>query len=302
VHPQPVSIVGRVALAAAVLGLAAAVYFVWAPERGSVRRGRTTGAPAVLRGLTGSRGEDWYRENVARWQALEFVPLSDLEELARTIRNVVQGRHPGPEVDPEVLARDLTAFFYALGAPDPDEYLARLRPYRRLKTAAELAETTQLYGPYRALSGRELSADVSPPAVLGLFWNAKGAAGRAAKVSTRGFIQVAYSRPIPDAVAPGSVLASIVCPLYSMYEQAEPRSWLGPFSVGFPRLTVPLADFDATLTRHGRLMMCDALFAIRTDNDQTFPLDVTFFYSPEQNHWYYVLAGAGFPYELFWPL
>jgi hypothetical protein len=219
------------------------------------------------------------------------------------VRNVVKNRYPGVEVDEDLLSRDLTAFLYALGAPNPDEYVKRLTPYRRLLTRQELADAADLHGQYRYLTGKDLSAAVDPQDALRVFWDAKGGAARPQEVATKAFAQVQWSKAAPADRPPGSVLAALICPSFSMYDQPELRSsWIATFSVTFPRLTQPTGSLEQALGRHGRVLLCQLCFAVRTTDRKTFVVSATFFFSPEQQRWYYELAGHAFPYTVWWPL
>lgn len=284
--------------------VAAAVAAVWLLGGPEMNRAAGTpgGAPTAF---VKPEDEAWYLQHLPQWKGMPFVSLDDGDALRTAVAAAVQDRYPGPDLDEEALARDLTAFLHMLAAPDAAEYVRRCEADdRRLRTATELYEDSRFHAAYRGVAGQSLAPEADPVALFERFWRAaENGAGHPRSVATMMAVQAAWSKPVPADRPPGSVLASLMCPQYSMYERPELASSIGPFSAGFARLTMPLASFEAAAGAQPRVLMCDVRFVVRTSEDRIFPVAITFFLDPVGARWHAVLAGAGYPYdEALWPL
>lgn len=284
--------------AVAVLAAAAGTYLASIAWRGS----RHVAHESLARLFQGE-GSDWYDAHRRDWESREFTPLGDRAGLAVAMRAWVDGRASGPEIDPAILARDLTHFFYALAAPNPDEYLARIGNYRTLRRGTELFSDDNIHGSLNVLTGSRMSQSMSNRDVLAALWDSDRSVGRPVEVSATALVEVALAKPMPRQISdPRTVLSAVTAPDYSIYRSPEAQRYIGPFSVGFPRVTAPSTTYEAAYRSTGHMLMCNMMTVVRTSRGYAFPLNVYFYFVSAEQRWHFELAGCGSVFPAAWPL
>lgn len=299
----------RVVLTAGVLVAAFGIYFFWpSSEPSTTEPTRLAPAaaerpPLVSPRMAGGAAEQFYDENLPHWDSFEYVSLTNPELVASAVQVMVRGRYDKNPIDEALLARDLTKFLVALAANSPDEYLAKMAPNHRLRTAHELFNDEAMHHRYRELAGRKMTATDDPQSTLSLVWNGgtEGAA-RPLFVSTRALVEVATSNPRPAHMEAGWSLPVATFPKFIMSDDPECLRWCGPAAMGFFRLTAPTVSFEEVISQIGRAKTCLAYFAVRTADGQTIPMSVYFYFVPEQELWCIAFGTLYYPYRVTWPL
>jgi hypothetical protein len=243
----------------------------------------------------------WYSQNLPLWESFEFGPLNDLPTVSETVTRWVESRHPGPAFDEAALVRDLSTFFFAFGASNPDEYLARLGGARSL--IADPYSDANLHQLYRLLTGQPMYRELDSRKLLDLFWNKSAEPiGRPARLSKMAQLQVAYSKPLPAGEQPpGTRLSGLTYAHFSMFREKELEKWYGPASQGFPRVTEAMSLFDDVLTRDKRVLECQVFLPMQTTQDRTLIIGLLMFFDPKERTWHLEMFGSYHPDYVFWP-
>jgi hypothetical protein len=280
----------RVVTLVVVVAVAAGLYFLWPPG--------SPGSPTAS--VAGSKAQNWYLENRPIWEAFDYVALDGAATVTECVRELVEKRYSGPEIDEEVFIRDVSAFLYALSAPGPDEYLERVAPYRRLRS--DVYSDPFLHTWYRVVTGRPMPSDIEPRAALGRFWKSlPNAPGRPVAMSRTAVVQVAKTRPVPLRRDPDARLHGLTLPHYSCWEAEENEHWIGSFSEGFPRLTRPTVTFEEVMQRQGAALVATFHCAVRTSDGRIFTIGISLYFCPEENRWQVEGAANYYPDHVCWP-
>jgi hypothetical protein len=241
----------------------------------------------------------WYEANQAHWRSGAFVGLDDQSALRTLCTKSVAARFEGPDIDARGLEADLCEFLHALGGPSLDDYIRRVTRFRRLKT--EVASDEALYKWYRDVTGDAPSRSVSVhEAALAFRKGIPGAPQAPVAVSERAWLQVSWTKPIPDA-ALGSAW-SYAWPEFTMFRHPEAGRWVGSYSQGVPRISEPMRDFDEDIRANGRVLVCHVMVAVKTADDQVFPISLTMHLSPADKKWHVSRFGHACPKTWSWPL
>lgn len=289
----------RLLLAAFVIGAAIATYALW-PHRKRVVAplGLANGAP-IFANETGRR---WYFESLPRLEAESFVAVADREALTRTVRGWVQRRAAGPSIDEDLLTDAITTFLYAWTAPSADILLQRHAPYRKLRT--DIYADPNLHQAHRFLVGTPLAQDTDPAALLELlFRSAPDAAGRPVAIATSAELQVATSRTMMAArAASDREVLNATRPQFSMYVERDFNHRMGPFSVSFAWITEPSASYRSCIKAHGTALICELYCTLKSSDGRIVPVELTFFFSPDDRWWHVIGGGSYYIGHVCWPV
>lgn len=300
----------RLALALGMLVLASAAYRVMTPDKRTYPRTATSSAitPDGVRpqdvpppGPNSDEERAWYLRRVPEWRSFAYVRLSDRAVVDSTIQAAVRARRSGPELDESRLAAALGDFLFALGAPDPDEYLRRLGPGYVLRE--DVFDDIQVQTLHRILLGGPLPADVDARTLMGTFWNAdRSAVGRPQSLARTLVIQAARSRPLSGRERnEGEVFAASI-PQFSLYRDPDVSTWVDGFSQGLVRLTRGSTPLGAVLRDHSTTLMAVAQAAVTTTDDRILTIGVILYFSPSDGRWFVFSVGSQYPGYVSWPI
>lgn len=288
-----------------VLGAAFGVYYGATASSGGRWPWRKSEQAASPRAITGRLGQEWYADNLEFWKSLEFTPLRDRERLHVAVRQWVEARFEGPEIQEDLLSRDIADFLYALAVDDAGEYLNRVAPKRTLR--AGLYANKSAHAWYRMVVSKPLPRDADPRAVFEMLWQSTpDAAGRPVAVSKRAVMQVGRSRPLPpEGLPPGYRLFNATLPKLSMFDQLQQSGkldhWLGTFTQGFPDITRASQTYEEVFESNRTVLVCEVFFPVQTTDDKTFLACLALYLSPAEAAWHVEVFSHYYPYSVCWP-
>ncbi len=254
--------------------------------------------------ITGEQGVGWYRHNVSYWRQLTYAPLDDRDVIRATVRGWVAERFTGPQFDEAPLVNALTVFWYAQGADNSREYLARLGD-NRMPVETPSAER-ELQWAYRKLMGHALPAGATAHELLDLFWRgSSGAPGRPRALATKAAVQVARAKPLPPEGLPADwFLFNFTYPAFTLWDVmgvAERDHWIAGFGGGFPPVTRPVVSYDEVYARGKLPLVCAVHVAVRTVQDVDLVVHLALYLDHTQTIWYVHWFANYYPYPVCWP-
>jgi hypothetical protein len=251
----------------------------------------------------GGMGTEWYEQYLPRWAALEFQPVEALEDAERLATLWFAHRQPGAECAQGAFVDGVSRFVYAWAADSPAEYLRRISPGRYLELDVYANESA--HGSYRYLTGEPLPASAEAKRVFEVLWReGMRGVGRPEAYATRCALQIVESKPFDGDHHDGRTrLWVVIEPKFSMWASLSEGLdyWMGPFSVGLPRLTVPEVTLRESVEQSATVLLANLHAVVRTTEGRHFLLGWDLYQAPQNGRWYVDSTYNYYPYDVCWP-
>lgn len=298
--PSYVIVLGLTAIVAGTVGIVWLIAGIESPRAVGMAMSEAHRATAK----TGVAGIQWYDHHARFWQQLDYTPLNDRDALEKTIAGWVANRHPGADIDPAPLIRDLTDFLHAQAAPDAQRYLERIGHRRHLRD--DLRDDHSVQAVFRRITGAEIAKGTSADEVLEQLWaSTPEAAERPAAIATQAVMQVAPAGPLPEGgLPPGWQLFNATLPQFTVWDdlgEAEMDRWMGPFAEGFAAVTAATTPYEAVYEANDGALICVVHTAVRTTEGVAFILALNLYYAPAEEAWHVEWFVNYYPYAVSWP-
>ncbi len=297
-HISSRRIAGAVAVLVAAVGVYLAIVQPWSKPRRAL--------PALPHF---AQHAAWFREQREYWSTLAYTPLSDDLAVQEVVREWVGARSaPGPEIDAELLVRDVCSFLRNMHARSADEYLAQVGDTRRLRTG--LADDKFTHACYNQMTGGTIGAGADPVRILAEFWEGHPqAVARPVAIAREGCLDVGMCMPRSERIAryadepivPVFPAGRFLSP-FPLQRQDSFEKWVAPTQRGLIRVTEPARSFEAVLTKHDAVPLCSLNCIVRSSNDRYGILSVLFYFSPDDQRWYLESGSTAFGTHVFWPV
>ncbi|MCG3126654.1 MAG: hypothetical protein CHACPFDD_01505 [Phycisphaerae bacterium] len=262
--------------------------------------------PPVLR-LEPEDGPDverWFAERRSEWGGFAYRSLRERSTIESLARRWIGRRFPGPAINDEALARDLSAFLCSLAAESADEYLKWVQDDRCLRSDA-ICEDEYFRRRYRQLCGRELPLSTSARELLGVFWAGhRDAPGHPTEVAEVAYLQVATTRAL-DATHrdPDVPIWQATYPQFSMFSDERVHGLINyPISQGFLRLTTPRVLLAQLVSNGASTDVCFVILFTRTANETYMMVNVYLYRDRGHDKWYVEWATQHHWMPSFWTL
>lgn len=236
----------------------------------------------------------WEKARNPFWESLQYGSLSDRARISHALTSAA-GRSralSNLEINQrQGFADTASLLFFSLAASDPEEYLQRVKPLRKLRAAPQ--EDGSVLLNYSMLMGRAMPSDLTSQAALDIFWNAMSkASSRPVSVSAVDPRGIAFSTSIFDGQKDRDWVT----------EEGHSEVWGNPASTSLVKITVPVEESAATLRKDGNLLHGSIDTVFKTGSGKCVPIHVSMFWSTISSRWLVEFVSTQTDEKLLWPI